>query len=230
MRLAIHQPQYMPWCGYFHKIASADLFVLLDDVQFKKNEWQHRNRIRTSQGWQWLSVPNHYQFPQKISEVRVNDQTPWQEKHWRSLCASYGKTSCFSRYREEFERFYACSWDLLSPLNCDSVRLLARLLGITTPMELSSPYNFPGASTQRLVNICRHFNADIYLSGAGGKEYLDTGLFRKAGIGVEFQKFSCPIYTQHWSASAADFIPGLSATDLLFNCGEQSLGLLMGKT
>ena len=230
MKLAIHQPQYMPWCGYFHKIACADLFVLLDDVQYKKNEWQHRNRIRTSQGWQWFSVPNQYQFPQKISDVRVNNAMRWQEKHWRSLCASYGKAAFFNRYREEFERFFAGSWDFLSPLNCDSVRLLARLLGIHTPMELSSPHHFPGASTERLVNICRHFNADIYLSGAGGKEYLDVSLFEKAGISVEFQEFSCPVYAQHWSRDAADFIPGLSAVDLLFNCGEESLRLLMGKT
>ena len=229
MKIAIHQPQYMPWCGYFHKIASADLFVLLDDVQFKKNEWQHRNRIRTSQGWQWLSAPNQHRFPQKINEVRVNNATQWQEKHWRSLAASYGKATFFDLYKEEFKRFFEGGWDLLAQLNIDSVKLLARLLGIATPLKVSAPYNFQGASTERLVNICRHFNADIYLSGAGGREYLDIGIFEKAGIGVEFQEFTCPVYEQHWSRGAAEFIPGLSAVDLLFNCGYKSLNLLMGK-
>jgi hypothetical protein len=229
MKLAIHQPHYMPWCGYFHKIASADLFVLLDDVQFKKNEWQHRNRIRSSQGAQLISVPNHYLFPQRINEVRINNQEPWQEKHWRTLVAAYGKASCFTLYKEEFQRFYAGSWELLAALNIDSVKLLARLLGIQTPMELSSPHQFQGSSTERLVNICRHFGADIYLSGVGGKEYMDLGLFEKAGIRVEFQEFVNPVYVQHWSRSAEDFIPALSVIDALFNCGERSLGLIMGK-
>jgi hypothetical protein len=83
MVLAIHQPQYMPWVGYFHKMASADLFVFLDDVQFKKNEWQHRNRIRNADGWQWLSVPNTYKLPQKITEVEVRTDQDWEAKHMR---------------------------------------------------------------------------------------------------------------------------------------------------
>jgi hypothetical protein len=230
MKIAIHQPQYMPWCGYFHKIASADLFVFLDDVQFKKNEWQHRNRIRTSQGWQWLSVPNHYRFPQKISEVKVNNDAAWQEKHWRSLAAAYGKTPFFDHYKKDFELFFSGKWESLSRLNIDSVSLLCRLLGITTKLELSSPHGFLGASTERLVNICRHFNATTYLSGAGGKEYLDTALFERSGISVEFQEFSCPRYAQHWSMTDDEFIPGLSVLDLLFNRGEKSRDLLMGES
>jgi hypothetical protein len=228
MIVAIHQPQYMPWTGYFHKIAGADLFVILDDVQFKKNEWQHRNRIRTSQGWQWLSVPNHYAFPQAIREVRLNNQIPWQEKHWRSLVAAYGNAPWFGKYKDDFEKFYAKRWENMAELNIDSIVLLNRLLGIASPMERSSAYHFEGTSTQRLVNICRHFKADMYLSGSGGKDYIEQDFFDTAGIKVVFEEFSPPSYAQHWSRSEDEFIPGLSVIDLLFNCGDESLSVLKG--
>jgi hypothetical protein len=229
MIVAIHQPQYMAWSGYFHKIAVADLFVILDDVQFKKNEWQHRNRIRTAQGWQWLSVPNRYRFPQKINEVAVNNETDWRTKHWHSLEAAYGRAPFFGEYRRDFESFYAEAWNDLAALNIASVKLLCRLLGISTTIETSSSYGFDGFSTIRLVNICRHFKADMYLSGSGGKEYLDETQFRDAGIRVGYQDFVPPRYPQHWARSDEEFVPGLSVIDLLFNCGTKSLPVLMGK-
>jgi hypothetical protein len=228
MKLAIHQPQYMAWSGYFHKIASADLFVILDDVQFKKNEWQHRNRIRTSQGWQWLSVPNRYRFPQKINEVPVNNEIDWRAKHWHSLLAAYGKAPFFDEYRQDFESFYAQSWNDCAALNIASVKLLCRLLGIATAIETSSCHGFEGSATGRLVNICRYFKADMYLSGSGGKEYLDETLFSQAGIRVKYQEFVPPRYPQHWARGDEEFVPGLSAVDLLFNCGKRSLSVLMG--
>jgi hypothetical protein len=228
--VAIHQPQYMPWCGYFHKIAKADLFVILDDVQFKKNEWQHRNRIRTPQGWQWLSVPNHYRFPQRINEVTVNNAVNWREKHMHAIMTSYGKAPWFKQYWKDFENFFAKDRTTMALLNSDSVLMLCRLFGITTPIEYSSAFCFEGASTERLVNICRHFKADNYLSGSGGRSYLDETLFARAGIKVSFQEFSSPRYPQHWAGSDAEFIQELSAVDLLFNCGGESLALLMGKT
>jgi hypothetical protein len=229
MIVAIHQPQYMAWSGYFHKIARADLFVVLDDVQFKKNEWQHRNRIRTSQGWQWLSVPNRYRFPQKINEVAVNNEIDWRAKHRHSLEAAYGKAPFFGEYRQDFESFYSESWNDLASLNIASVKLLCRLLGIATAIETSSCHGFDGASTERLVNICRYFKADMYLSGRGGTEYLDENLFSRAGMRVGYQEFVPPRYPQHWAQSDEEFVPGLSAVDLLFNCGTKSLSVLMGK-
>jgi hypothetical protein len=227
MKLAIHQPQYMAWSGYFHKIAQADLFVILDDVQFKKNEWQHRNRIRTSQGWQWLSVPNGYRFPQKINEVPLKSDCDWREKHWHAISTAYGKAAWFKEYGEEFEKFYKKSWKTLAELNSDSVLFLCRLLGITTAVEYSSAVNFQGTSTERLVNICRYFKADMYLSGSGGKEYLDETLFGRAGIRVGYQEFVPPRYPQHWARNDEEFVPGLSTIDLLFNCGPKSLSVLL---
>lgn len=229
MIVTIHQPQYMPWSGYFHKIATADLFVVLDDVQFKKNEWQHRNRIRTSQGWQWLSVPNHYRFPQRINDVAVNNEIDWRQKHWQAIKTAYGKAPWFKRYSPEYEQFYGQRYLTMSEVNSASANLLCRQFGITTPVAFSSTLNVEGASTERLVNICRRFEADMYLSGSGGRDYLDETLFERAGISVRYQEFSPPRYPQHWAATDEEFVPGLSAIDLLFNCGPESLDILMGK-
>ena len=209
----------MPWPGFFHKLASVDLFVLLDDVQYKKNEWQHRNRIRNSRGWQWLSVPTTYKFPQKINEVIVDNTQEWRKSHRLSLATCYGKSRFGKSLMPLFERFFEMSFTTIDQLNTESIRLLAGIIGIVTPIVRSSEHCFDGVSTERLAAICRYYNADTYLAGAGGHDYMDLSVFERARIQVEFQDFSSPNYPQHWSAGEVDFIPGLSAIDLVFNCG-----------
>ena len=227
MILAIHQPQYMPWLGYFHKMASADMFVLLDNVQYKKNEWQHRNRIRNSQGWQWLSVPTTHTFGQRINEVVVMQNGTWQKKHMRSLEMCYAKARYYAEYIHLFADYYSQKHATLDSVTVGSVKLLSGIMKIATPIEISSAYDFPGTSTERLVNICRHFGADTYLAGVGGRDYMDISLFEKEGIAVEFQQFAAPAYKQHWSKTDEDFIANLSAIDLIFNCGPDSYSILM---
>ncbi|MBN1981401.1 MAG: WbqC family protein [Chitinivibrionales bacterium] len=229
MIITIHQPQYMPWIGYFHKMASADLFVLLDDVQFKKNEWQHRNRIRNATGWQWLSVPNSYSFPQLIKEVRVINDRSWQDKHLKSIQMCYGRTPFCKQYLPLFEGYFSGHWDTIDLVSHDSITLLASIMGIDTRVVKSSDYGFEGTATERLVNICKYFNADTYIAGAGGKEYLDEMQFAAEGIAVDYQHFTTPYYPQHWSKGEEDFIANLSAIDLVFNCGPESLDVLMGQ-
>jgi hypothetical protein len=229
MRLAIHQPQYMPWTGYFHKMASVDCFIFLNDVQFKKNEWQHRNRIRNANGSQWLSVPTTYKFPQKINEVQVDFGQNWQKSHLHSLEASYGKTPFYKQYIPLFAELFCVPCSTIDRINMDSAKLIAGIMGITTEIFKTSDYEFKGESTERLVEICGHFRAKTYLAGAGGHDYMDLTLFEKAGIAVEFQEFHPPVYPQHWAKSAEEFIPGLSAVDLIFNCGPESLKILMEK-
>ena len=228
MKIAIHQPQYMPWSGYLHKMASVDLFIFLDDVQFKKNEWQHRNRIRNAQGWQWLSVPNHYRFPERINEVEIERGSGWKEQHMKSITACYGKAPWFSEFQERTSEFFNEEHSTLDTLNISSVNLCASFIGITTPVDRSSKYLFEGVSTERLVSMCKHFGADTYLAGAGGHDYMDLTLFKDAGISVEFQQFTPPVYPQHWARSESDFVPGLSSLDLIFNCGPKSNSILMG--
>jgi hypothetical protein len=117
---------------------------------------------------------------------------------------------------------------MLSPCNIESIRLLAGCLGITTPLETASSFTVEGASTERLVNMCRYFGADTYLAGAGGRDYMDMALFDAAGISVVFQEFHPPRYLQLWCKGEDDFIPGLSAIDLIFNCGPDAYQVLMG--
>jgi len=228
VKIAIHQPQYMPWLGYFHKMSGVDLFVLLDDVQFKKNEWQHRNRIRNSRGWQWLSVPTTYKYPQKINEVGIDNSQEWRKNHLASIATCYGKSRFGKEYMPLFEDFFKNEFLTIDRLNLASVNILAGIMGISTTVECSSGHPVDGASTERLVAICRHFKADTYLAGAGGHDYMDLSLFEAANIRVEFQDFKVPRYPQHWSVDGDDFIPGLSAIDLVFNCGPDSRKILTG--
>jgi len=227
MKLAIHQPQFMPWSGYFHKMATCDRFVLLDNVQFKKNEWQHRNRIRSPTGPLWLSVPTTYKFPQLINEVGVADDHQWRTRHLKSIENNYRKCSYFSLYFSRFEEFYARELPTLCEYSIASIRLLADCLAITTPVILASEFTVEGASTERLLNICRHLDADEYLAGAGGKGYMDMDLVAKSGITVSFQEYAPPHYPQHFCKTDEDFVPGLSVIDLLFNCGPDSFTILM---
>jgi hypothetical protein len=229
MRIAIHQPQYMPWVGYFHKMAQADLFVFLDDAQFEKNDWQHRNRIRNPKGWQWLSMPTTYRFPQKINEVNADPASKWREKHLKTLDMCYSRAPHFRDYRHELVRYFALRTGNIAEVNIQSTAMIARLFGIAVPFERTSPLSIQSSATERLIEVCRRFGAQTYLAGAGGKNYMDVSQFEKAGIAVEFQRFACPRYDQCWAESDADFIPDLSALDLLFNCGPNSLDVLMNR-
>ena len=226
MIVAIHQPQYIPWIGYFHKLDQADIFVLLDNVQFKKNEWQNRNRIKTSTGWQWLTVPVNYRFPQMISEVRINNRVSWRHKHLQAVQTNYGKAPFFKDYFPVFQEIWSQEWELLSPLNIHIIKRVVELLGIDTKLYIASQLEnqFSSEPNRRLVEICEYFGAEVYLSGQGGRGYLDVELFRREGIEVHFQEFNPLIYRQLYG----EFQPNLSIIDLLFNFGNEAINLIRG--
>jgi len=225
MRVAVHQPQYLPWLGYFDKIDRADLFVLLDTVQFKKNEWQNRNRIKTAQGWQWLTVPVTYRFPQRINQVKIKPQSNWARKHLLALRTNYSKAPYFSDYFDIFQKILTERWPGLAALNIRLVRAFTEVLGISTPLRVASELGpLPEGPNERLIAICQHLDAEVYLAGMGGRDYMHLGKFEKAGIEVVFQEFNPPVYPQLYG----DFLPDLSVVDLLFNCGKQSLGIIRG--
>ena len=217
MRIAIHQPQYLPWLGYLDKLDRADVFVLLDTVQFKKSEWQNRNRIRTAQGWQYLTVPVLHEFPQRLDEVRINNQSEWRRKHLQALETHYGKAPQYGAYAPIVREVLARDWEWLSLLNEAVLSALAGAFGITTPIVKASQYTTRGEQTGRLVDLCKTLGADCYLAGAGGRGYMNLDEFEAAGIAVEFQDFVSPEYAQAYRP----FIAGLSAVDLLFNCGGE---------
>lgn len=225
MIVSVHQPQYMPWLGYFDKIDRADAFVLLDNVQFKKNEWQNRNRIKSPQGAQWLTVPVRYKFPQGINEVEINNQERWQHKQRQMLLSNYRKAPFWTSLEPLQEEIFSQPWTMLSDLNIFVVKKLAEMLGIATPLYIASELNdFPEDPDERLVAITKYFGADTYLAGGGGHDYMKLDIYEQAGIKVVFQDYHHPAYRQLFSS----FEPYLSVIDLIFNNGADSLNILRG--
>ncbi len=220
MIAAIHQPQYLPWSGYWDKMARSDIFVLLDNVQYKKNEWQNRNRIKSPDGWQWLTVPIHYRYGQRISEVTIDNTRGWRRKQKNAIRFSYARSPHFDTYEEGLVEHLDFDWDKLADLNVDCIRMMREKLGIETELVMASELGrMPEEPTERLVWICRELGADVYLSGSGAREYLDVKRFVLSDIEVVFQDYTPPVYPQH----SGEFAGGLSAVDILFNCGPDSL-------
>ncbi len=222
MKVAIHQPQYLPWLGYFDKMDQADVFVFLDTVQYKKNEWQNRNRIKTPTGWQWLTVPVHVHFPQTILETRIDASAPWRRKHLQALQVHYGKAPFFSRSFPLLEELVRDELTSLADLNATVAEGLARVLGMRTRTVRASSWTLREDPTERLVDICRAVGADTYLAGRDGARYMDVTLFAREGITVLYQEYTHPVYPQLYG----EFIPQLSVVDLLFNQGNESLATL----
>lgn len=224
MLVAIHQPEHLPWLGFFEKLRRVDLFVLLDDVQFSKGDYQNRNRVKGAAGVQWLTVPVVHQFPQKINEVEIAGDD-WREKHWKTIVSCYGRAPHFHHFAPELETLYRTPWRKLSLLNVAAIRLLARLLHLETDIILSSELNATGEKSDLVLNICREVGAGTYYSGVMGKTYLNRDAFRQAGVEIVFQSFTHPTYNQLFMKSQG-FVPNLSALDLLFNCGAKGLELI----
>lgn len=228
MIVAIHQLHYLPWLRYFHKIAGCDTFVVLDDIQFNKNGWQNRNKIKGPQGWQFLTVPVRHKLGQRLDEVRTDNNTQWRRKHWQSLTTCYGKAPFFGAYAEELKSVYDKEWEDLNGINAALLSVLLKDLGSKTKVVYSSSMGIKTDATQRLVDMCKALGASAYLTGefAAGA-YLEAELFEKAGLKLSFQKYECPVYNQQFPS--AGFVPEMSIVDLLFNHGPDSLDILMGK-
>ncbi len=223
MRVAIHQPQYLPWLGYLAKWAAADLFVFLDTVQYEKNGWQNRNRIRGPAGARWLTVPVRARLGMPISAVPLDTQQPWPRRHLRAIEHAYARAPWFAAHAPGLRDLYSRPWTHLAPLAVASATWLARAIGIAVPACLASELGAAaGDATGRLIALCRAVGATTYLAGCQGVAYLDLEAFRAAGIAVEVQAYSHPVYAQ----TGGEFVPFLSALDLLLNCGDEALSIL----
>jgi len=225
--VAVHQPETLPWLGFVDKLRQCDTFVLLDTVQFEKNYFQNRNRIRTptNLGWSWLTIPTltKGRSRQLIVDVKINYATDWPRKHVASLQQHYRRAPCFERYFPALQALYQQRWERLGEWNVEVIQWLAAAFGLRQPIVRSSALGVTGSRSELLVAICQKLEATDYLSGVSGRDYLDTSLFDRAGVAVRFQEFYHPIYRQCY----APFIPGLSAVDLLLNYGEDSLAILV---
>lgn len=225
MIIGILQPGYLPWLGFFEQMYRSDVFVLYDDVQYDKEGWRNRNRIKTANGVQWLTVPVLVRFLDHplITEIRINNEVNWRKKHLASVKQSYGKAAFFEEYYELFEEAYSRDWNFLIDLDLYFIMKLAECLDMKEKKILrSSDLPIKGGQIERLIHLCKHFGADTFYEGAAGRNYIDEGAFLKEGVRVEFQDYDHPIYSQLYG----EFIPNLSVIDLLFNHGKESLSIL----
>ena len=224
MRISIMQPTYLPWMGYFELIHNCDLFVFLDDVQFVKKSWQHRNRIKSSSGETLLTVPvlSKGKRGQQIKAVDINNELPWRKKHLATIRTNYCKAKFFNTFIDELDRIYCRDYGRLLMINLTLIHFLCDAFGISTQTMLSSTLKTDGVGSQKIVNICKALKADVLYDTQGAEPVLDAGLFESNQIELIFQQYCHPTYFQ----LNGDFLSHLSALDLLLNEGENALRLI----
>ena len=222
--LVVLQPSYLPWLGYFDQLHKADIFVWYDDVQFDKNGWRNRNRIKGPKGALWLTVPVQQsgRATQAICEVEIDNRQPWRRRHLSSVAQLYARAPFAKANLPQIEEIIEQPWERLVDLDMASTNWIAKELGIKTPRYRSSELKIDGDRNERLLNLCRHFGATRYLSGDSARSYLETDRFEKIGIEVVWHDYKHPEYHQ----LHGEFVPYLSALDLLLNVGPAALGIL----
>ncbi len=227
MIVTVHQPEHLPWLGFFHKLSQADVMVLLDTTQFAKDDFQNRNRIKAAQGPVWLTVPVYKKgrSEQQILDVEICNERNWRQRAWSLIEQSYREAPAFAAHRDFFRDLYRQDWTRLVDLNLAVIDYLAGQLGLGGRLLRASELGIDERGGTRVnLAICRGLGARVYLSGRHGRDYLDEAPFAEAGIEVRYQDFQHPTYPQQWGG----FVSHLSAIDLLFNCGDLSRRLLCG--
>ena len=224
MKLAISQPTYLPWMGYFDLIDQVDKFILLDDAQFGKQSWDQRNRIKSPTALQWLTVPviTHGRLGQRLCDVEISDPLFW-EKQLRALEVSYGKAQYFDVYFPRVKELHHEAGSKLVDLNLELIKWIARDLGITTRMFRSSSLQVEGKRSERLVAMCKVMGASDYVSPRTALYLLeDLPIFTKGRIKVWFHNYTHPEYRQRFPP----FCAYASVLDLMFNEGPRSLEII----
>lgn len=226
MIVAMHQPNYIPWIGFFHKMALSDRFVIVDDVQYSMGSFTNRNKVKGSNGEIMLTVPLKNKAFQLINEIEIFNSN-WRRKHLNSLKLAYSNSPFYKKYIGLLEEAYSQDCKYLAELNINLIHLIKNQLNIKTEILLSSEIGKTFSSkNDRIVGICKYIGATSFLFGSGTKKYIDKNLFHSNGIEIVYQEFVHPVYQQLWG----DFIPNLSILDLLFNCGDRSLDIIMSRS
>lgn len=216
-RVAISQSNYIPWRGYFDLIASVDEFVFYDDVQYTTGDWRNRNRIKTPQGTQWLTIPVKASR-RRICDIPISD-VRCGHKHWTILASNYTRARYFSEVEAWLKPLYFEPWASLSELNQHLIAEVCSVLGIRTKLSRSSDYGAVGDRSGRLLALCQEVGAGTYLSGPSAAAYLDVDVFRRGGVEVAWMDYGgLPEYPQLWGS----FDARVSIVDLLFNCGPDA--------
>lgn len=224
--VSINQPAYLPWLGYFHRISISDVHIVLDHVQFEKNSVTNRNKIRTKEGWCWLTVPlkSNKRFDELIiSDLEIADNQNWRKKHRDSIFQNYRKSTYFNQHSDFFEKLYTSEWDKLISLNKVILNYILEILYIETSIFYSSDLGVGSKKNDLILDLCKKVGANYYLSGIFGKNYLNEDEFYKNGIFVGYQEYIHPEYDQVYPG----FEPYMSIIDLLFNHGKDAFRILM---
>lgn len=221
MRVAMHQPHYLPWLGLIDKADQSDLFVVLDHVQYERRGWQNRNYVATKGGPVLLTVPViQGTRGERILDKTIDNSHPWREKHRRTLeehC--YGGAPFWAEFRTRILGIYEQEWERLADLSMATMRAALDGFGIRTPVVCASELGeFPGQKSELLAQLAAKSGATTMLSGDGARGYIDADVFRRYGIAVEWQRFEHPHYPQH-NRTETDFLPRMAALDLLANVG-----------
>jgi len=228
MRVSINQPAYLPWLGYFDRIAISDVHVVLDQVQFEKNSMTNRNKIRTRNGSSWLTVPvkTKGRFGDlSIYNLEIDTSSNWRDKHWKAICQNYSKSPYFGRYSSDLEKIYAREWTHLLKLTKELNHFfLETALQISTPLTYASNLQVEAKKSDLVLSICQKLGATTYVSGPFGRDYLDEDKFKKTGVEIEYHDYQHPAYRQYYQP----FEPYMSTLDLIMNCGPDSKNVLRG--
>jgi len=219
LKVSIHQPQFMPWLPYFQKIEQSDVFIFLDTVDYQKNGLQNRNKIKTPNGEQWLTVPVLAKLGQKIKDVEIDNTQKWKKKHLNALTQNYSKAKHFNLLSETVDSFYNNNWENLSELNINFTTSMLEKLEISTKILKSSDLHSQGSSSDLILNLCKELGATKYLTGSGAENYLKFGDFKEEGIDIEY--FDCgSIEPYAQTFQKIGFVANLSALDIFCNCGQ----------
>jgi hypothetical protein len=224
MKISIHQPLFIPWIGYFDKINKADIFVILDHVQYTKGSWINRNKIKMANNEILLTIPViKTALNTPINAIKIDFSKKWIRKHLDTIKYSYKKAPYFDEIYLILENSYMEKQEYLALFNQKLIEIFCEYLEIHTKIIKSSELNVSGNKSQLLLNICKELKADTYIIGMGGNNnYIDFELFKKNNIKIQPQQFHHPTYPQ----LGKDFIPNLSIIDLLFNKGKDSIEIL----
>lgn len=215
MKVAIHQPNYLPWMGYFEKIASADIFVFLDNVQYSNQGGHNRNLIKASGEKKYLTIPVEQHLGDKINEVRTKDELDWKKKHLDLIRKSYKEAPCFNLIYLMMEELLQLSYKNIAEMNSAIIIRWSKMFGLQTEFQYSSDYPIDSSRENRIFDICSLLGADTYISGNGARAYQEESHFEKRGIKLTYINYQPIVYPQIGGA----FIENLSALDYLMNCG-----------
>lgn len=215
--VAIHQPEYLPWLGFFKKMMNSELFVFLDDAQFTKKGWQNRNRIRTKNGIALLSIPVHAHSYPNINEITIDNNKNWSKRHKKSILYNYAGAPYFKEFKDFIESVFEKKFECLIDLNTKIIKFIMNELDIKSKIVFSSELKISKKGSDRVLDICKAVGADYYITGTSwAQSHLVIEEFKKYNIQVEFQEFQHPTYKQFHGK----FIPEMSIIDLLFNAGR----------